>query len=295
MTLWDAANGNQLSKIDGPEAVLSFNPLVFSPNGKRLAVGGIGEILLLDPHKGKQIHQMKVPDTEVLHLAFDPEAKVLASCGRGKDVLLWDVATGKKTAALPLDRPFVFSVAFSSDRKRITAVGFDEDEGETSGWEVQVWDAATLKPLRKLMGKKKDTFQAVELSQDGRILAVRKKDRVELWDTVAGKQTGSIKSRGKDWVMHFTLTGKGTAVVTLNVREKEKGKIEGRLDLWDSRSGKHLASRDVASERIEKEVGAYCVLAQGGDVAAFQVGESEIALWRTKDLLKELLEHMQKE
>jgi WD40 repeat protein len=295
VTLWDAANGKHLRKINGPEGVLSYNPLVFSPDGKWLAVGGIGEILLLDPATGKQAHQMKVPDTEVLHLAFDPGTKLLASCGRGKDVLLWEVATGKKRATLPFDRPFVFAVAFSANKQTITAVGFAQDEGESSGWVVQVWDAATFKPIRKLAGKEKDTFQVVRLSPDGRVLAVRKKGIVELWDTVDGKQSGSIKSRGKDWVMHFTLTGDGNAVMTLHGREKEKGTLEGHLDLWDSRSGKNLSSRDVTSERIEKEFGPYCVFPPGSELAAFQVGESEMALWRTRALLKELLQRKPRE
>jgi WD40 repeat protein len=287
VTLWDTANGNPLRKINSPEVVFSYNPLVFSPNGKWLAVGGIGEILLLDPNTGKQVHQMKTPDTEVLHLTFDPSTKLLASCGRGKDVLLWDVATGKQKATLSFDRPFVFAVAFSPDGKTITAVGFDRDEGESSGWVVQAWDAVTLKPVRRLTGKEKDPFRVVRLSPDGRILAVHKNEVVELWDTVEGKQTGSIKSRGNDWVMHFALTGEGKAAVTLNVRENEKGMIEGHLDLWDSKSGKNLASRNVTSERIEKEFGSYCVIAPGGEVTAFQVGESAIALWRTKALLKD--------
>src|SRR5262249_39725926 len=44
VTLWDTANGKQLRKIDGPKALLAFNPLAFSPDNKLLAVGGIDEI-----------------------------------------------------------------------------------------------------------------------------------------------------------------------------------------------------------------------------------------------------------
>jgi WD40 repeat protein len=293
VTLWGTAKGEQIRKIDGPEGVLAFNPLGFSPNGKWLAVGGINEILLLDPDKGKRVHRMS-PEIEVWHLAFAPDATVLASCGRGKDVMLWDVATGKKKATLPFDHPFVLTVAFSPDGKTITAVGYNDEVTPSCGWVVQVWEASTLKPIRKLSGKEKEPFKSAELSRDGSVLAVSKKgEGVELWDTVASKQTGSIKSRGADWVMHFALSGAGTEVVTLSAREKEKGKYEGHLELWDSRSGKNLASRELASEQLENDFGRM-VLAPGGETVAFHVEHSKISLWRTKALLQELLERQRK-
>ena len=294
VTLWDTAKGEQLRKIDGPEGVLAFNPLAFAPNNKVLAVGGIDEILLLDPDKGKRVHRMS-PEIEVWHLAFAPDATVLASCGRGKDVMLWDVATGKKKATLPFDHPFVLSVAFSPDGKTITAVGYNDEERPSCGWVVQVWDASTLKPIRKLSGKEKEPFEAGQLSRDGGVLAVSKKDgTVELWDTVAGRQTGAINSRGADWVMHFQLTGDGRRVLTLSAREKEKGKYEGHLELWDSTSGKNLASKELTHEQLDNDFGRP-VLAPGGEAAAFQVENSKIVLWRGQTLLKELPERKRKE
>ncbi len=289
VTLWDTVTGKRLRKIDCPiGAVASTPPLVFSPNGRWLAAGGIGEILLLDPEKGQKKHQMSVPDQIVLGLAFDSTSSQLASCGFGKDVLLWDVMTGKMKATLPFDHPFVFAVAFSANGKTITAVG--SDDGNFSNWVVQVWDASTRKVIRMLAGKDKESFEMPRLSKDGCLLVVRKADVIELWDTVSGKQTGSIKSRGKEWAVLFSLTGDSKGIVTLNLREKKDGSFEGQLDLWHGGSGKHLASREVTSEEIEKGFGPKFVMASGGDLAAFQVEENEIALWRTKALLRELAE-----
>jgi WD40 repeat protein len=288
VTLWDTANGNQLRKIDGPQALLSFNPLAFSSNSNLLAVGGIDEILLVDAAKGKHVHKLS-PEGEIWHLAFDPTTTILASCGRGKDVLLWEVATGKKKATLSFDRPFVLTAAFSRDGKTIAALGYDDEVPPNSNWVLQTWDASTLKPIRKLAGKKNEAFHYARLSQDGSVLAVRKKDgTLDLWDAVAGKQTGSIKSRGADWTGHFGLTGDGLKVLTLSIREKEKGKYEGHLDLWESTTGKNIASKELKSEQIERDEFGRLILAPDGETVAFQIDESNIALWRGGALLKEL-------
>ncbi len=206
---------------------------------------------------------------------------------------LWDVITGKSKATLPFDHSF--AVAFSPDGRKVIAVGSDGEEGNFSDWVLQVWDASSLKPIRKLAGKCKESFQSPRLSRDGRVLAVHNGNVVELWDTTSGNQTGSIKSRGDDWAMAFALAGDGEDIVTLNLREKEKEGFEGHFSLWDGSSGTHLASCNVTSKEIEKRFGPNFLIAPGGELAAFQVGESEIALWRTKVLLKELAERNRKD
>jgi WD40 repeat protein len=286
VTLWDTEEGNQLRKINGPEAVMSYNALAFSPNGKWLAVGGINEILLVDPHKGKRVHQMKDHHGEVLQFAFHPNNDLLASCGRGEDVILWETATGKKKATLPFERDIIYSVAFAADGKTLTALGFNRVEGGYANWTVRVWDATTFKLVRTLAWSEIDPIGVAYLSADGGVLAIRRQGALELWDTVTGRQTGSIKSRGEGWLMHVSLTGDGKKVVTFNVREKAKGVIEGQLELWDIRTGKRLLTKEIPSERIEQDYGPYCLFSAAGDTVAFQVGDSTLALWRTKALLQ---------
>src|SRR5438093_1189712 len=46
-------------------------------------------------------------------LAFSPDGKLLASCGRGPDLKLWDTATWKLLADLETHEDHVTAVAFS--------------------------------------------------------------------------------------------------------------------------------------------------------------------------------------
>src|SRR6516225_537955 len=60
---------------------------------------------------------------DVLSVAFSPDGKTLASCGRAATIKLWDVATGKNTAALQADSGDLWSVAFSPDGKLLASPG----------------------------------------------------------------------------------------------------------------------------------------------------------------------------
>ena len=180
VTLWDATNGKQICKVDGPEGVFNWNPVVFSPNGKWLAVGGFLELLLLHGD-GKRADRVMLEDTHVEHCAFTPNADVLISCsmlaGRdrkpnGDNIILWKVATNanktslKRKASVRLDRERVVGLALSPDAKTMTAVGHDLDVN--TGWMVRVWDFSNLKTIRTFTGKKNGRFWI------GRIVRVRR-------------------------------------------------------------------------------------------------------------------------
>jgi WD40 repeat protein len=296
VTLWDAANGKRLREVDGPVGVLNYNPLVFSPNGKWLAIGGYDEVLLLDTD-GKRADQVKLHETVVVHFAFSPDSQILASGSwflsqedqpaGYKNVILWNVTTKtnktelKAKAGVRLDRQGVVGIAFSADGKTMTAVGHDVDV--KTGWMVQVWNVSTLKTIRTFSGNKNDRFSSVELSTDGRILAVTKEEVLELWNTDDGKLIRTIKSRGEDWAVH--LTKDGAAVAMVNLQRNKNAVVAAQLSLTDVQSGKLLATRKITSRQNEKFFGPVLLATPTGDIAAFQVDESEIALWDAHALL----------
>jgi WD40 repeat protein len=65
--------------------------LVFTPDGKHLAILGRNTIKLVAPETGKVLAILAAADeSEVAGIAFSPDGKTLA--GAGKVVMFWDVA-----------------------------------------------------------------------------------------------------------------------------------------------------------------------------------------------------------
>lgn len=136
--LLDAASGEERRKM--PEGNVSC--VAFSPDGRRLALGGggprgektqrrTGQIKVLDLESDKE--PLRIEETEpVLSVAFSPDNRWLASCAgdiaivgpfRAAAAKLWDASTGALVRTFEGHRFWVTCVAFSPDGKRLATAG----------------------------------------------------------------------------------------------------------------------------------------------------------------------------
>lgn len=176
----------------GQEAVTTAT---LSPDGKRIATGSTGELLLWDVDTGREIGNrlQEIASLTITDVAFSPSTSVVAAVTG--DVHLWDYATTKQIGLIerPTDAsgvgawPFT-SVVFSPDGKRILTGAEDKT--------ARVWDAASLKPIgRPLVGHAAPVVQAL-FSRDGRLILTlarkdfREEDPPRLWDATTGEQVG---------------------------------------------------------------------------------------------------------
>lgn len=94
LRVWDGETGKRKWKLDFGD--VRGGPPVFSPNGKRIAVGAGGEVVIVDAESGKELWRAKGHRGPVWGLAFSPNGRRLASCGDDGQTLLWDVAGAGK-------------------------------------------------------------------------------------------------------------------------------------------------------------------------------------------------------
>src|SRR5205807_1734946 len=80
--------------------------------------------------------------TSPVHVAFNPDAKRVASGDCTEGVKIWDWATGKEL--VPIENGDGVGVAFSPDGRRLAS---------GSGDIVKIWDSATGKELVSCMGR----------------------------------------------------------------------------------------------------------------------------------------------
>jgi len=148
--VFDAESGQEILKLKVRLPDHRNGDVVFSPDGKRLAVsclssdysassGGIGEVKILDSATGNEQLSLKGHTAIIRNLVFSLDGKRLASSAaqsgrRGGELKLWDTETGHELLTLSGDG-YNGDVAFGGGGNWLAA-----DVGGT----VRIYDATPL-------------------------------------------------------------------------------------------------------------------------------------------------------
>jgi WD40 repeat protein len=172
---------------------------------------------------------------EVRCVAFSPDGKTIASGSADDSIKFWDVATGRNTATLKEEDPYLWcSVAFSPDGKALA----------TGGWfnKVKLWDVDALKGALLLNEKYQCPPPLVVFSPDGKTLASGGvcRGEMKLFDVASGK----IKATLVTWE---GANAEGVLGMAFTPDSKTLASV-GRPDeirLWDIATGKNTATLTI--------------------------------------------------
>lgn len=275
LRLWDVATGRCLKKIQGHRSGVWFvdfcNPTSpSSPAGLTdLVVSGGYEPLLKfwDVTTGQCIKSINTEEPWIRAIAFDDQAKILASCGIPPLVKLWDMKTGQCLRVLSGHTDQLWHVAFSPDRKQLASASSDYtvkfwsvDTGEclqtyaahddwvyaldfaangtldtgysfvTGGADqfVKIWHSKTKECVHCLSGHQ-DWVYAVAFSPDGKLVASGSFDHtVKIWDAVSGDCLHTLRGHTHEvWDVTFSPVDNILA----------SSSADTTIKLWDLQTG----------------------------------------------------------
>jgi WD40 repeat protein len=230
--LHDLATGRVKQTLKGLKGMVYS--VAVSPDGARIAVGSgyEAQLTVWDTSSGQLLWSRLEPrHHSIMSAVFHPGGKSLAvgygeySGSAAGQVKVWDVASGRETAAFPGPAGGVSKVAFHPDGKRLAVAGSER---------VEIWDIATRVKVREVRGHSRWVY-TVAFSPDGKWLATGGWDRtIWLWDANAGAEPTTRFGEHDGYVLDLAFSPDGRSLVSTSE--------DRSVRMWEVPTGRLMAT-----------------------------------------------------
>jgi len=277
--LWDVRTGELLRVLRppiGPNRGGALYAAALSPDGRTLAVGGIGlkggsnPIFLVALPSGQIEKVLSGTGGGVMALAFARDGRRLASGGHDFAARLWNPSTGECERVLSGHTAAVHGVVFSPDGSRLATASWDHT--------ARIWSVSTGQSTATLEGHRREVC-SVAWSSDGRTIATGADDEsIRLWNW-DGSFRKSFPGLG-NCVPSVAFTADSSGLLyTLGGSPARIGTVSREAAILDLATGKSRARFTQHDNSVAQ--GAF---APGDGLVATSGGNAnEICLWKAAD------------
>ncbi|MFL5339302.1 MAG: hypothetical protein ACJ8F7_03965 [Gemmataceae bacterium] len=205
--LWNKATGN-LKKKFGANAE-KVRALAF--RGEELVAGGRdNQVRVWDPAAGRELRTMNGHASSVEAVAVSPDGSKIASAGQDGVMRIWDAAAGGDLGPQGGHTGLVWYAATSPDGQTILT---------QSPWTIQLWDAATGRPLHRLEMER--GMWAFGFTPDGSTVLAGSRERTLAWDARTGKLAAVPAALSDHPASNVSFSRNGRIVMTALGRQVE--------------------------------------------------------------------------
>jgi RNA polymerase sigma factor (sigma-70 family) len=261
--MWDPRTGKEHSHWQAHK--FRIQTMAFSPKGHVLATGAAWDSgpRLWDVATGKEIHSFAGHHSMIEWLSYTPDGKALLSATRDKEMLHWDLKTGRPEPWFSWHSAGFDRLAVAPERNLVATCGYADRT-------LRLLDTTGTKGVREL-GKVDDLvprfgFASLVFSPDRRLLATgAKSGNVLLWNPDAGTLVRRFEGLREDIsCVAFSPDGKSLAAAACNLATRRPGSV----CVWDIATGNQLSAFRNADSTVHLAFspdGKSLAVAGGGD------------------------------
>ena len=150
--IWDLTTSpvRNLVTVDARQGI---EDLVFSPNGKQLAVGQSNNyVAVFDSTSGENLFSVQPESTLVKSVDYSSDGTWLVAAGEGDSITFWDAKTGALSHSLKTRSGSIGSIVFSPNGLEIAGTGYDQT--------TKIWNVALGQEIATLTGHTDVIFSA---------------------------------------------------------------------------------------------------------------------------------------
>ena len=203
--IWDIETGKLQKTLSGGDSFV--HSVAVSPNGKYIVSSNDyledSTIEVWNLQTEKLLYTLTVSSGWIGCLAISPDGQYIVSGTQFPDsnIKVWHLETGELLRSLSAYRDFLSCVAISPDGKYIIS-------GTDHRGSIKVWDLETAELLRSLKRSRKDTFESIVISSDGKHIVTTMEYAIRIFDFETLKEEWELFGYEKVYSVAISLDNK---------------------------------------------------------------------------------------